>query len=461
MAAIKRDGVRLAIGFKILLGFFPLLVLMFSIASLTLVRLGRVNLIMNEIVTVDMVAEKAAENMGNILLAQESYGRRYQILKSVETLTFFTRRDEEFTLEHRSVSGITGMYDAFDTVALCHDDYTRNFRALFDTGRGADSIPRLIDTLLLTAFDRQVSILRSISRQAKGNQAEKMKVIARIGHATFREVAVLTVAGIALIILVTTLISKNILSSIGILKAAAQMVSLGTFIHLPKVKSRDELGDLSVSFNEMAERLIKLEEAYKDASPLTRLPGGIAIENMVKQMIERGEPFAFCMMDLDNFKPFNDRYGYGRGNAVIKMTAEIIQQATREHGDGADFIGHIGGDDFVLLARPDSFEKQCRDIIEKFDRRIGGFYDREDLARKCIRSVSRKGEALTFPIMTISIAAINTTKTPVRNYIEVGEILAELKKYAKTFQTSNLVVDRRGGKKRGEHEAQKTGGTKI
>ncbi len=453
---MKKVVIRLAIGIKILLGFIPLLALIFSITSLTLVRLNRVNRINLEIVSIDMVAEKTAENMGEILLAQESYGRRYMILKSREILTLFQRRDEEFDREYKSATAVAGSYPALDTVAFHHDEYNRLFETVFKIIDRVETVPPHTDSLLRNAFDRQVSILRAIGIEARRNHGEKMKVIAEIGRATFRTVAILTGVGIALIILITTLISRNILNSIGILKAAASMVSLGTFIHLPKVKSHDELGDLSGAFNEMAERLIKLEEAYKDASPLTRLPGGIAIENMVKHRIERGEPFAFCMMDLDNFKPFNDRYGYGRGNTVIKMTAEIIQRVTLESGDCTDFVGHIGGDDFVLIAEPDRFEELCRKIIKEFDRRIIEHYDEEDRAQKCILSVSRKGEQMTFPIMTISIAAINSLKSPVQNYIEVGEIVAELKKYAKKFSISNLVIDRRGGKSKEKNAPKKT-----
>jgi diguanylate cyclase (GGDEF)-like protein len=444
---MKKVVIRLAIGIKILLGFIPLLVLIFSIASLTLVRFDRVNRVNHEIVSIDMVAEKTAENMGNILLAQESYGRRYMILKSGEMLTLFQRRDREFDLEYKAAAPVAVRYPALDTVVFYHDQYNRLFETVFKILDSVKMIPQT-DSLQRNAFDRQMRVLRAIGFEAKWNQGKKMKAIAEIGRTTFRTVAILTGVGITLIILITILISRNILRSISTLKSAAAMVSFGTFIHLPKVKSRDELGDLSGAFNEMAERLIKLEEAYKDASPLTRLPGGIAIENMVKRRIESKEPFAFCLMDLDNFKPFNDRYGYGRGNTVIKMTAEIIQQTTRESGDGTDFVGHIGGDDFVLIAKPDRFEEQCRKIIEEFDRRIIEQYDDEDRARKCILSVSRKGEQMTFPIMTISIAAINSLKSPVQNYIEVGEIVAELKKFAKKFSISNLVIDRRGGKKK-------------
>jgi diguanylate cyclase (GGDEF)-like protein len=452
---MKKVIIRLSIGIKILLGFIPLLVLIFSITSLTLVRLDRVNRINRELVSIDMVAEKTVENMDEILLAQESYGRRYMILKSKEMLMLFQRRSEEFNTEYKSAAVVAGRYPALDTVAFYHDEYNRLFETVFAVIDSIETVPPHTDSLQRNAFDRQVSALRAISREAGRNQGEKMKVIAEIGRTTFRTVAILTGVGIALIILITTLISRNILSSIGTLKTAANMVSLGTFIHLPKVKSHDELGDLSGAFNEMAERLIKLEDAYKDASPLTRLPGGIAIENMVKYRIERGEPFAFCLMDLDNFKPFNDRYGYGRGNSVIKMTAEIIQQVTRESGDSTDFVGHIGGDDFVLIAKPDCFEHLCRKIIEEFDLRIVKHYDEEDRAKGCILSVSRKGEQLTFPIMTISIAAINSQRSPVQNYIEVGEIVAELKKYAKKFSVSNLVVDRRGGKKKEGNAAKK------
>jgi diguanylate cyclase (GGDEF)-like protein len=451
---MKKINFRFSIGMKILLGFVPLLALIFFITSLTLIRLDRVNRINREIVSFDMVAENSAQNMGEILRAQESFGRRYIILKSKEMLALFQRREAEFDIEYKNAAALSGSYRALDTVALFHNEYNRLYKKVFEILDSVKTVPNTTDSLQRNAFNRQVDVLLAIGLDAKRNQGKKMRAIAEIGRATFRTVGVLTGAGIALIILITTFISRNILRSIRTLKAAASMVSYGTFIHLPKVKSHDELGDLSTSFNEMADRLIKLEEANKDASPLTRLPGGIAIENSVERLIAVGEPFAFCMMDLDNFKPFNDRYGYGRGNSVIKMTAEIIQKIAKESGDGTDFVGHIGGDDFVLITKPERFEEQCQKIIEEFDRHIIEHYDEDDLKQKGILSVSRQGEKLLFPIMTISIAALNSLKSTVHNYIEVGEIVAELKKYAKKFSISNLAVDRRGGKK-ADKNAQK------
>jgi diguanylate cyclase (GGDEF)-like protein len=455
---MKVFKLRFPIGIKILLGFIPLLGLIFSISSITLVRLNRVNLINQEIVSVDMASEKTAGDMEEMLLAQESCGRRYMILKSDEMLSLFERRDEEFRNEYVSAKNLLNRYPEFDSAVNAHATYRNLFREAFAYLDSSDTLPSTADSLLRKLFDRQVASLRSIGKVAKTRQNEKMNAITGIGRNTFRRVAILTIVGIILIVLITVLISSTIIRSVGTLKAAANMVSLGMFVHLPKVKSRDELGDLSSAFNEMADRLIKLEEAYKDASPLTRLPGGIAIENTVKQRIERNEPFAFCMMDLDNFKPFNDRYGYGRGNSVIKMTAEIIQNVARETGNGTDFVGHIGGDDFALVTKPELFEKLCRKIIDAFDTQITDHYDEEDRRQRCIMSVSRQGEHLSFPIMTISIAAVNSLKSTIHNYIEVGEIVAELKKYAKQFATSNLVVDRRGGKKKNLYVSRKEAG---
>jgi diguanylate cyclase (GGDEF)-like protein len=277
---------------------------------------------------------------------------------------------------------------------------------------------------------------------------DKTREAAELGSSTFRIVSIMSISGIIIAIFIALIIIRGIIRSIRTLKMATDIVSQGNFKNLPTVIKRDELGDLSAAFNTMAARLVQLEEIYMDSSPLTRLPGGIAIENAVKKKIESSQPFAFCMFDLDNFKPFNDRYGYSRGNEVIKNTAAIIQECSREAGNKADFIGHIGGDDFALITSPDRFEDICTAVIKKFDEQIVKYYNPEDREAGQISSVNRQGITMTFPIMTISIAAVNSEKTCIEKSIRVGEIIAELKKHAKSFCKSNLVIDRRGGKKK-------------
>jgi GGDEF domain-containing protein len=239
------------------------------------------------------------------------------------------------------------------------------------------------------------------------------------------------------------IITRNISGPIAQLQRATQEISEGKFESLPLIGNRDEVGELSRSFGEMAKRLKHLEEVYLSASPLTRLPGGVAIENELKKRIQGKTPLAFCLMDIDNFKAFNDRYGYFLGNEVIQATARIIREAVGEFGHEQDFIGHIGGDDFVILTSPGQYEEICANVIQAFDRMILGFYDPEDQKRGHIVGENRRGEEITFPLMTLSIAVVSTDQRPILNYLQVGEIATELKNHAKSLAGSKYVVDKR------------------
>lgn len=268
-------------------------------------------------------------------------------------------------------------------------------------------------------------------------------MISEIGNRAFRVIAGLCVGGILLGVLVALVITRNISGPIHQLKLSTKEISEGKFDYVPAVRSWDELGDLSHAFHEMTIRLKHLEEMHLDANPLTRLPGGAAIEEVLKKKIEEESPMAFCLADLRNFKAFNDHYGYARGNEVILATAEVLKQAVQEQGAEGDFLGHIGGDDFVLITTPDRYEKTCSAILSAFDRKIVAFYDPEDQHRGSIRSKTRKGEDVFFPIMTISIAVVTNRNRKLKNHIQVGEIAAEMKNFAKSFSKSIFVVDKR------------------
>jgi GGDEF domain-containing protein len=163
----------------------------------------------------------------------------------------------------------------------------------------------------------------------------------------------------------------------------------------------------------------------------------------LKVKLAEEAPLAFCLFDLRHFKGFNDRYGYARGNEVILATAEIIREAVREHGREGDFIGHIGGDDFVLITGPGRHEIICKAVIEAFDRKIQAFYDLEDRQRGFIQGTTRTGQVVSFPIMTLAIAVVTNQQRKLKSHIQVGEIAAEMKNFAKTFSRSTYVVDRR------------------
>jgi diguanylate cyclase (GGDEF)-like protein len=285
--------------------------------------------------------------------------------------------------------------------------------------------------------------LRAMALVAKESQDRKMKQISEIGGRAFVTTAILCVFSIIFGAAVGLMVTHHIASSIGKLKVATGHVAEGNFGFDPKIETQDEIGSLSQAFIAMGRRLRKLEEMYLDASPLTRLPGGIAIENVLKKRLESGQPLAFCVLDIDNFKAFNDRYGYAHGSEVIKETARIIEGGVRLKGTSEDFIGHVGGDDFVVITTPARMRAVSTEIIDQFDRRIPEFYAPEDRARGYILGRTRQGVEMEFPIMSISVAIVTNEGRTLTNPLEASEIAAELKDYAKTLPGSVFVVDKR------------------
>ena len=190
--------------------------------------------------------------------------------------------------------------------------------------------------------------------------------------------------------------------------------------------------------------VLRRTEMDLDANPLTRLPGNVSILNEIESRIKKGEKFAVCYVDLDKFKNYNDKYGFEMGDRIIQETARVLIQSVEEVGDKTDFIGHVGGDDFVIVTTPDKVERLCNTIIAKFDLRMPKFYSEEDRKRGYIISKDRKGREIQIPLLTISIAVVTNQKTPFKHVAEVSQRGAEIKEYVKSLPGSNFAVDRRG-----------------
>ncbi|MDR7867415.1 MAG: GGDEF domain-containing protein [Sporomusaceae bacterium] len=181
-----------------------------------------------------------------------------------------------------------------------------------------------------------------------------------------------------------------------------------------------------------------------NANPLTGLPGNLVIEEHLKRLVAQHEPFAVLYVDLDNFKAFNDRYGFEQGDRALRLTSTVLNQAIAACSDShADFLGHIGGDDFIILSRPEKTDALCQAIIVRFDREFRALYSPEDLARGFITVPNRKGQDENFPLTTVSIAVVDNTERRFINYLELGEIAAQLKRRAKAIEGSVYLIDRR------------------
>ena len=188
---------------------------------------------------------------------------------------------------------------------------------------------------------------------------------------------------------------------------------------------------------------IRRVEVSSSLSPLTRLPGNLAIEAELRRRIEEGEPFAVLYLDLDNFKAFNDVYGFAHGDEAIQLIASTAVDVVHRRGTPQDFVGHIGGDDFIVVTLPDRSEEVAREVIDTFDRDIRKLYTAQDLRQGYIETRDRRGTLNRFPIMSLSIAIVSSDQRPLENYAQIGEAAAELKRYAKSIGGSVYVKDKR------------------
>lgn len=201
--------------------------------------------------------------------------------------------------------------------------------------------------------------------------------------------------------------------------------------------------------------LLEVTRREREANPLTGLPGNRSIERETLKRISSRDPFGFMYIDIDRFKSFNDYYGYSRGDHAISYLAGVLVSCSRRFGSGDDFVGHVGGDDFVLITSSVKAEGLARKIIEEFDEGIAGLHDVEDYRRGYLEVESRAGEVEQFPLITLTVALVNNAEGRFRHPAEISDTMVELKKYGKTMASSVLVRERRN--QQGEEEFVATG----
>ena len=437
---------QLNITSKMLMGYLALVILTLGVVAYILLSLNRLNHLNNEIVRVFIPTQETADKMLDVLVSQDTYEKRYLILRGKNISALFWARAEEFKdllTRLRKNPGSTPL--SMKMISNLHMKYNSLFMKEAALVRKGDitGAKALSNTELKNTFERLGQVLRSIAAEAHTSQDATMKTISEMGNYAYHTTLVLCLLSIVLGVLFALAITRHIYSSINKLRLATMQIAEGNFQYDPGIHTKDEIGDLARAFLAMGKRLKKLEEMYLDASPLTRLPGGVAVENVMNNRLASGRPVAFCVLDLDNFKVFNDHYGYAHGNKVIKETAKIIETATRMKGSPDDFVGHIDGDDFVVITTPADMRNVCSEIIRLFDERVPQFYDRKDLEKGYIFGKNRQGKEMQFPIMTISIAVVTNEQRTFVNTLEASTVAAELKDYAKTLASSVFVVDKR------------------
>jgi len=219
----------------------------------------------------------------------------------------------------------------------------------------------------------------------------------------------------------------------------------------------DELADIAGTFNILLERYrASSEKDIQDINPLTGLPGNMAVQKKLFDIIDGGNKFAVAMVDIDNFGVYNQRYGFVRGDSVIRQTATLVTNSVKEYGNSQDFVGHLGGDDIIFVTTPDIVDSICQKIIEAFDRQILFYYTGEDKEKKGFTWKDKDGIIVRFPIMTLSIAISTNEKRQIIHPLQISQIFSELLVYLKKQAGSNYFKDRRTQERKTDVKATAT-----
>jgi DNA-binding response OmpR family regulator len=190
--------------------------------------------------------------------------------------------------------------------------------------------------------------------------------------------------------------------------------------------------------------VLRRASQMRDLSPLTRLPGNFRIASELERLVARVDArFAVLYADLNDFKSYNDYYGFLRGDEVIKFTANVVTEALAAHPSEPSFAGHVGGDDFVLIVHPEVAERVCQFIIRAFDEGIARYYDDDDAARGYVEVEDRRGDVHRHALVTIAIGGATTDRREIRSQWEASVISTEMKSHAKRRGGSAYEIDRR------------------
>jgi diguanylate cyclase (GGDEF)-like protein len=181
----------------------------------------------------------------------------------------------------------------------------------------------------------------------------------------------------------------------------------------------------------------------RSLSPMTGLAGNIAIEDEIERRVAAADPFAVLYVDLDRFKSYNDRYGFLRGDEAIRETARVIGEAAAQVVGAETFVGHAGGDDFVVVVPPEQATATAQQIVQMFDEMVPALYDVDDRTNGYVEVTNRRGDLQRFPLLTLSIGIASTEKRAFRHYAEAVTVAMEMKQFTKDTGASSWSIDRR------------------
>jgi len=210
--------------------------------------------------------------------------------------------------------------------------------------------------------------------------------------------------------------------------------------HVATVKARVKH---QITLRDAIFELRRLNKIAMDANPITCLPGNNSIRQAIQVSLDEGRDDFVIYADLDNFKVYNDTYGFAHGDEVIHFTAKLLKDALAHIKSDSAFLGHVGGDDFVMLVSARDLDSVVAFVLDRFAKDVLRFYNEKDVAAGSVSATNRTGEYCIFPLMSISLGGVNLSRGSYAHYLQVNDVCAEVKKRAKELPGSSIFIDRR------------------
>ncbi|HVO67786.1 MAG TPA: diguanylate cyclase [Syntrophales bacterium] len=434
---------KFTISRKLLAGYLTMALLTIMASAYAIFSLQNLNKLAYDIIDQDFFIVDNSKIMMDALLAQEGAEKKYLILKDPSIAELFWSRSQEFDtgIENFKKNNISDVAQTLPKLSLLHnryDDFFNQEVSLVNDDLVEDAV-KLSETECKKTIEELATSLREIRLKAENSIDARMNLIKIQGTEASRMTITLSTIGLLVGLALALLITYNISKPLKQLEKVTEHIAEGQFEYDLNINRRDEIGSLADAFSFMTERLKVLETLLLDASPLTGLPGNLAIEKEIEKRFSEKKQFTLCHVDLDNFKPFADKYGYAWGSEVIKEVGDILIKNLQITNNGGDFVGHVGGDDFIIVSDPGGTERKCQNIIDEFDRRIMRFYSEKDRQKGFILGKDRQGNQQMFPLITMTIAIVTDNGTHFQGPLDMAKKAAELKEYAKTLPGSNYI----------------------
>jgi diguanylate cyclase (GGDEF)-like protein len=428
---------KVAAGYLLLVAF-SLVALVFALTSLR-TQTER----SEQLVEVDFKALNLARSLRQNVTAWENLARQAVILRDDTLIALLDRRDHESSVLWNELTGILPVLP--DELVLARQRLDQERTPCLDVLKmqswtEADACLAQVSphhTLMVQSLER------FIAERQKGVDTT-LVFFSEASERAYRTTLVLAFLGIGLSAPVAMAIILGIHRSIVALTRATKEIAAGSFEHPVAIDRGDEFGLLAREFTEMGKKLRQFEQLCLDANPLTHLPGSLALEREMAVRIAADTPFAHLYVDLDHFKAYNDRYGYRAGSDVIAQVADLIREVVAQLDIPEALIGHIGGDDFVILTSSlEAAEGLAQELICRFDRTAPSFYSEEDRREGAFIGIDRFGEERRFTLMTVSIAIVWSAQLASPSPHAISQECVKMKDHLKSTPTSNYMIDRR------------------